>query len=168
MAEAILRHELAARGCEGVEVASAGTWAYEGTEATSEAVSVLRERGIDLAGPRSRPLQAEDVAAADVVVAMTSVHAREILALTPEVGNRLVMMKEIPEMDVPVPWPNASAEDMLDALLSARRPKRRRALDVDDPMGLPRSAYERCVRDLRQGIDRLVGLLCTDGRSGSR
>ena len=32
--------------------------------------------------------------------------------------------------------------------------------DVDDPMGLPMTAYERTARELREGIDVLVETIC--------
>ena len=48
MGEAMLRHELAARGCPDVEVTSCGTWGLASQPATPDAVSVLRGRGIDL------------------------------------------------------------------------------------------------------------------------
>ena len=160
MAEALLRHALESRGCEDIEVASSGTWAYHGREATPEAISTVASRGADLSAHRSRPVEHDEITSADLVVAMTSVHVREILSLVPEVGDRLVMMKEIKEI-VPAPWPpDATTKERLDSLLRGQRPKRRRSLDVDDPMGLPVHAYERCAGELEDGIDALVKVLC--------
>ena len=161
MAEALMRHALEGRGCDEVKVSSAGTWAYTGSPATPEAVETVRERGGDLSTHSSRPIEMDELLAADVIVAMTSVHVREIAGLAPEVVERIVLMKELREIE-PVRLPeDALPEERLTALLRGGRPPRRRALDVDDPMGLPASAYERTARELQDGIDVLVATLCS-------
>ncbi|MDQ3879210.1 MAG: hypothetical protein M3290_12805 [Actinomycetota bacterium] len=81
MAEAMLRHAVEERGCRDVEASSAGTWAAEGYGATTDAADVLGEKGIDLTAHVSRPLRSADLQGSDLVVAMTSVHAREIAEL---------------------------------------------------------------------------------------
>lgn len=160
MAEGLMRHLLEERGCSDVTVSSVGTWAYDGSPATPDALETVRKSGVDLAGHRSRSIAMDELLAADVIVAMTSVHVRELASLAPEVIDRIVLMKELPEID-PLPVPDdADTEQKVDALLRGERPARRRSLDVDDPMGLPASAYERCARELREGIDVLVETIC--------
>ncbi len=160
MAEAMLRRALERQGERDVEVASAGTWAEVGSPATDNAAAVLRSRGIDLGSHRSRPLDRNDLRAADLVVAMTSVHVREILQLAPEVKPKLVLLKELAELDIGVIPCRASPSERLDLLLAARRPVPRRALDLDDPYGLPLGSYERCAQALEAGIRALVEILC--------
>ncbi len=160
MAEALLRHALNERGCEGIEVASVGTWAYYGRAATDEAIATLRNRGVDLSVHLSRAVELHELRAADLVVAMTSVHVREIANLAPDVIDRIVMMKELREIQPAALGADATRQEKVRALLSGQRPKRRRALDLDDPMGLPISAYERCVSELEEGVDVLVKTLC--------
>ena len=158
MAEAMLRAASERRGCS-LEVSSVGTWAYPGNEATTEAIEVLRGRGIDLSEHRSRPLEPTELAEADVVVAMTSVHRREILEMAPGIDGKLVLMKELVETALDGDLPDA-AEARLERLLGAPRPKWRRALDLDDPIGKPIGAYERTVAEIELGIEVLVGALC--------
>jgi protein-tyrosine phosphatase len=161
MAEAMMRRALEERGCKGVNVSSAGTWAYVGNPATPDAVETARTRGADLSAHASRPIEMDELLAADVIVAMTSVHVREIAGLAPEVIDRVVLMKELREIK-PLPVAeNARVEERLNALLRGDRPPRRRSLDVDDPMGLPVSAYERTARELQEGIDVLAATLCS-------
>ena len=162
MAEALLRHELDARGCTDVEVASAGTWAGHDHPATSDAVRVVGDLGVDLQRHASRPLSASDVERADLVIAMTGVHVREITALAPGAVDKIRLMKELREIEIENSGPRETVAGRLDALLAGKRPHPRRSLDVDDPMGLPRSAYERCATELRDGISALVGVLCPD------
>lgn len=159
MAEVMLRSELERRGRRDVEISSAGTWAAFGHPAQPEAREVLRARGIELDGHRSRPLDPEELAAADLVVAMTSVHARELRELSEEVGTKMVLMKELVEMEVDE-CPSVELDDRLRSLLAAKRPAPRRALDLDDPMGLPVFAYERAASEIAAGVRRLADLLC--------
>lgn len=158
MAEGLLKHELAARGCKGIEVSSVGTWAYFGNPAMPEAVELLKSIDIDISGHLSRPVDHNELKEADLIVVMTSVHVRELRQLLPEVMGKVVMLKELTEIDMKTS--EGSPTDRLAALLQGQRPPPRRALDVDDPIGLPMSAYERCVRELKTGTDFLADLLC--------
>ena len=159
MAEVMLRDEVARRGCSDIEVASAGTWAGFGNPAQPEAIEVMRGRKIDLAEHRSRPVDPEELAEADLVIAMTSVHARELKQLSDDVGTKMVLMKEFVEMEVEE-CPSTALDDRLKTLLAGKRPPSRRALDLDDPMGLPVFAYERAATEIDTGIRRLADLLC--------
>src|SRR3712207_2434332 len=98
MAEGLLRHALQEQGCVGIEVSSVGTWAYYGRPATDEAIATLQQRGIDLSAHLSRPVELEELRAADLIVAMTSVHVRELGNLAPDLVDRIVMMKELREI----------------------------------------------------------------------
>jgi protein-tyrosine-phosphatase len=159
MASVVLRRVLSERGCDGIEVGSAGTWAESGNRATSEACSVVADRGMDLSPHRSRPLTADELRSADLVIAMTSVHLREIGSLDPDAAGKTLLLKEIAELSFGEPE-GRDAQIRLRRLLGARRPEWRRALDLDDPMGLPRTSYERCLAELEQGIELLATALC--------
>lgn len=168
MAEGLLRHAVSQRGCE-IEVSSVGTWAYQGDHATTEAVEVLRGRGIDLSGHRSQAMDQDSLDDADVIVAMTSVHRREILKVTPDIEKKIVLMKELVELALEGELPDSS-EARVERLLGAARPEWRRALDLDDPMGKPIGAYERTAALIEMGIEVLVEALCSrkQGAGGSQ
>ncbi|MFN2589115.1 MAG: low molecular weight protein arginine phosphatase [Actinomycetota bacterium] len=156
MAEAMLRHELAARGCADVEVSSCGTWGLADQPATADAVSTLGGRGIDLASHRSRGLDVAEIESADLVVAMTSVHVREIARAVPDALPKVRLMKELVELD-------PARDAGVPGLLAATRPPSRRGLDVDDPMGLPARAYDRAAGEIEAGVKVLAGVLCPQG-----
>jgi protein-tyrosine phosphatase len=163
MAEASLRQELRDRACNGIEVASAGTWAASGEPATDEAISVCDARGIDLSEHRSRPLEPEDIEDADIVLGMTSVHFQEVASLVPEARRKTMLLKGIAETEMaPLP-PDAFAEERLQALLMGGRPQWRRKLDVADPIGRPLRIYERCFSELQDAVRRLADILCPEG-----
>lgn len=160
MAEALMRYTLAQRGCNGIRVSSVGTWANEDSPAMPEAVELLSSRGIDLSRHRSRPVDAEELATADVIVVMTSVHVREIRTAHPDVLPKVLLLKELAEIAPNPDVGTGTPGDRLRGLLTGTRPESRRSLDLDDPIGLPIGAYERCADDLQRGIDVLVNALC--------
>lgn len=159
MAEALLRAGLEKRECAGVEIASSGTWADWGSPASSGAISALGRRGVDLGSHRSRPLDPIETSRADLVVVMTSVHEKEVLQVTPDVRDKLVLIKALDEMKIHFDS-QAPPSRRVKAVVEARRPKYRRALDLDDPIGLPSSAYERCVNEILRGVNALLDVLC--------
>lgn len=158
MGEALLRHEIDRRGISGVEVSSVGTWGQDGSPATGEAVSVLGSRGIDLSAHRARTLEAAELAAADLVLVMTSVHAREVQELDPEAGRKMRFLKELTALRLDG-TDDQEPEARLRYLLEAGRPGWRRELDLDDPYGLPLGVYQRTAEEIERQIAHLADLL---------
>jgi protein-tyrosine-phosphatase len=79
LAEAIARVELGRRGWQHVDVRSAGTGAVPGTGATGEAVTVARERGIDLSLHTAQPLSPALLDWADLVLVMGPSHMHAVI-----------------------------------------------------------------------------------------
>lgn len=154
-----MRRELELLGCEGIEVASAGTWAGTGSPATRDAVEVVAAYGANLESHSSRSIEAHEIAAADLIVAMTNVHVLELLELAPHAEPKILLVKQLREAEVEPP-PGATPNERLAALLAHPKPSWRRAHDLDDPMGLPASAYERAARELNEGVRKLARVLC--------
>ena len=118
MAEAITRH-LIDKGVLGGEpdlfVASAGVAAASGTRPTPEAVAALEDLGIEHDG-KSKPLTAEMVRNADLVLGMTASHVRTARELAGKEHARKVMRLD-PRADIEDPI--GSDQEAYDAL--ARR-----------------------------------------------
>jgi protein-tyrosine-phosphatase len=132
MAAGIARRLAAARGLTGIEFASAGTGAVVDSPATDGALLVSIERGVDIAEHRSRPLTADVVAAADLILTMGGGH----LERAQQLGG-------------------ASKSFLLTDYASrgaAPRP-------VSDPFGAElqvyRQTFEELEREIEQVIDRL-------------
>lgn len=155
MAEGLFRVALERRRCTEVEVASSGTWAYTGSAPTPEAAKVAADLGADISLHKSRPLTREEAEEADVVIAMTSVHLKEIADLAPGARGKVFLMKELREID-----PRPSLGGGTASLRGGQRPSWRRDLDLDDPIGLPLSAYQRCVGEIHEGTELLANVLC--------
>ena len=81
LAEAIARKVIIERGLTDVEVASAGTSAWDGAAASDGALLVGMERGLDLSHHRSQTLTREIVRDADVILAMGPHHLERVEAL---------------------------------------------------------------------------------------
>jgi len=90
MAEYILRRDLGSGS--GWFVQSAGVYAGEGSHASPEAVTALREKQIDLSPHRSRPLSQDLVQRASLILVMTRHHYVDVLRMFPEADGRVFLM----------------------------------------------------------------------------
>ncbi len=77
-----MRHRAEQEGLDLV-VSSAGIL-FDDRPATEEAVDALARLGIDLSSHRSRVFDADMIRAADLVIGMERLHAREAVVLAPE------------------------------------------------------------------------------------
>lgn len=91
MAETLLREQLRKKiGSEdAVRVLSAGVAAGIGSGASPQAVEVMGEKGLDLTGHSSRPLDDAVMNVADLVLTMTRGHRAAILAAWPDMRDRV-------------------------------------------------------------------------------
>jgi protein-tyrosine-phosphatase len=101
MAEALCRKLLAEKMSCGVEeledrgviVTSAGIAAMAGGGPTSEAVQVMADLGIDLAGHVTQPISERLVRHADVIFTMTQGHQQALLGRWPEAVGRTFLLR---------------------------------------------------------------------------
>ncbi len=107
---------------------------------------------------RGRTAAAPSLAAADLIVVMTSVHSKEVTALNASVGERVRLLKELSALK-PADLGQGSPETRLAAILSATRPPWRREMDLDDPYGMPLNVYDRTAEMLSEHISELARLL---------
>ena len=81
MAEGIARKMTIERGLHDVEIASAGTAAWEGAPASDPALLVGLERGVDLSAHRARTVSRDMIRESDLVLVMGPHHLERIEAL---------------------------------------------------------------------------------------
>lgn len=163
MAEALLRQRFTAAG-RPVRVSSTGLVA-PGRPATAEAVEALAPRGLDLAGHRSRVLDAEQVARADLIVAMARQHVREVWLIDRAALERTYTLKELVRRGEAV-GPCGSHQPFdrwLRQVGLGRRPSdlvgEAPADDIPDPIGQPAAVYEQVAAELDDLCARLVALV---------
>jgi protein arginine phosphatase len=94
MGEAILRSILTDDLSGQVSVSSAGSVAGEGSPAAAFAVQTAAARGLDLSKHRSRPLTAELVREADLVLGMEPAHVSAAKSLAPDSADRVRLVTE--------------------------------------------------------------------------
>ena len=162
MAEAMLRARLAARDVPAV-VSSAGT-ATEGEPAADEVLELLRARGLDGSAHRSRRLDADLLADADLVLAMARLHVRDATLADPGAFTRTFTLKELVRRG-DAAGPRAPDEDLagwLGRVGDGRQPTRllgdSPADDVVDPVGRRFGVFKKVARELDEQLDRLVDL----------
>jgi len=164
MAEVLLRRHLAEAGVDAT-VSSAGLHG-DGAAATAHGQAVMAARGLDLESHRSRQLDREMLAAADLVIAMAREHVREAAVLDPGALGRTFTLKELVARGH-AEGPR-SADDSLARWLQRVGEDRRRedlirsghddAFDVADPVGRGRRDYEATADLLDDLLAQVVGL----------
>ncbi len=107
-------------------VASAGTWAEDGLPASENAVTVMAERGLDLARHRSRAVSEPLLARASLVLCMTASHAEALRAEFPQHTGRVKQVSELVGLK----------------------------FDVLDPYGGPLEGYARTAAELEELMER--------------
>ncbi len=135
MAEAIAKHEIAARMGVGsdelaeldIDVQSAGVFAADGLSAADEAIEALMEMGIELVGHSSQGLTVELIEDAERIYCMTESHRYAVLGVMPDVEEKTVVLDE-----------NG---------------------DISDPIGGSLGVYRKCARhiasEIRKRLDEL-------------
>lgn len=162
MAEGLLKHALESRSIQGVKVTSTGTWGLDGSPATEYAVTAAGSSGVLLDEHRAATFSSASAEKADLILAMTSVHLREAEEMAPGTSERTRLLKELAFIQPQELPAGAPPEERLRTLLAAPRPEYLRAMDLDDPMGLPLAVYERCRDQIQAGVDRLMELVFED------
>lgn len=141
MAEYLLRGRLGS--LPGWTVASAGLHAGPGMPASRFAVDVVRERGIDMRGHRSRELDREQVDASALIVVMTAAHSDLIRALYPDAAERVFLLRSFD--------PAARHED------------------VEDPIGGSLEQYRRIRDQIEAALPELIAFAeRLEGRHGRK
>lgn len=112
------------RKITGKEAASAGLSANEGASASEEAVTVMRERGIDLSKHRARQVDVPMLEAANRVLTMTEGHKAMLCYAAPAYAEKVMTLCE---------WAGTQG-------------------DVADPYGGGLDVYEACAKEIERLI----------------
>lgn len=133
LSEAIARKIAIERGLTDLDVASAGTSAWDGAAASDGALLVGMEHGLDLSNHRAQLLSRELVASSDVVLAMGPHHLERVQAL-------------------------GGTNNAYTLAGYASHGKNERA--ISDPVGAElavyRATYQELEREIRRALDRLT------------
>lgn len=163
MGQVLLARELATAGVE-AEVVSAGTFAMAG-KAEPHVITVTRARGLDTTRHASQAVSSELLAGADLVIAMTREHVREVAEVDRSCLPRTFTLKELVRR-AEAAGPRPAGETLagyLARLHAARRPEELLGSspddDVADPYGRSLDIYENTYAEIEDWVSRLVPLL---------
>ena len=137
MAEGIFRK--AAEGTD-YEVGSAGVAAQPGSAASAETRAVLKDQRIELGEFRSRMVGDEMLKEAEAVFCMTEGHLEMLEMLYPEYEEKYHLACDFVEI------------------------KGKVGIDVPDPIGMGRKAYESVSKVLNQAVVGILGFLDERGK----
>jgi len=176
MAEGMMRQIAKERGLD-VEVRSAGVAASDGSSMSRHAESVLKEQGI-MDRIVSTSLHGELVEWADLILALTEGHKRQIVYTFPAAVDKTYTLKEYVEDNANVlaekeELQRLAAELELDRALgkkpddAARRRltellHRLPVYDISDPFGGSREDYDRAAAEIRAALEKLADRLASD------
>jgi protein-tyrosine phosphatase len=180
-AEGVLRRLLTERfGPSAPEVSSVGTIARDGEPATREAIAVASEHGIDASSHAARRLTREDLAEADLVLAVSAEHRDEVGRLDPQAIRKTFTVKELVRLLEDLPdRPDAGGPESLAERVAEADALRRAGFDgnpddedVADPLGQPLETYRAVAWELAawsaRSVRGLFGATATGGASPRR
>lgn len=162
MAEALLRAKLPEDSH--IEVASAGTIG-DGTPPPDHAVRLMAERGLDIEGRPSRPLDASLLEAADLVVVMARQHLVEVGAMAPAALERSFTLTDLLDRagQASGRGPQETVSQWARRMSAGRAPASILSLpssgDIPDPVGGTRRDFEDCLLILDRDTTELVSYL---------
>lgn len=157
----VMLQQLAEEAGTVLDVRTGGTHAVPGQPAsrrTRDALAMVLtpERAAGVNRHRSRPVEAEDVAAADLLVAMEADHVRYVRTHFACAAARTATIRRLCR-DLP-PGASGTLPARLEALdLAQGEPDP--ADDVIDPAGCELEAYVACAQDLQALTSRLLARL---------
>jgi protein-tyrosine phosphatase len=160
MAAALLRRQFQAFGVDG-RVESAGL-VTEGEAASEFAGAVLADMGVELGMHRSRRINVQTIAGADLILGMERAHVREVVTVSPPAFGRSFTLKEIVRRAETV-GPRDASESLPDWLARVHLGRKATALlgadrddDIADPYGRSRAVYAETAAQLETLEERLV------------
>jgi len=116
------------------DVISSGTGAASDFPATEFAVEASKIWNCDLSEHRSQPVTEELIERADLILAMTPQHIRELMRIKPTAKEKYFLLKNFPD-----PSPDGDS--------------------VDDPIGMPLDYYKETFLEIGEELGRFLPFL---------
>jgi protein-tyrosine phosphatase len=131
MAEGILRHYWKGSGYTWGMVASMGVRGLESQPATPMAVKVCMDNGIDISAHRSRPLNFEELAQAEIIFTMEQVQKEYVQLFSPQSRENTFLLGS---------WPGKESGKG----------------KINDPIGAAESIYRKTFQNIEKHIYRIL------------
>ncbi|MFK3979475.1 low molecular weight phosphatase family protein [Micromonospora sp. NPDC050397] len=162
----------------GVPVSSAGTHAVPGYPMHPHAARLTAERGTDPDPFRSRPLHADQLRTAGLVLTATRAQRTTCVALAPAALRRTFTLRQFARLAsaaIDQGWSTPAGQHdpawrLAQAVAAASRaraglqpPARPEDDDLSDPVGLPIAEFRRCVGEIERALRPTVRLIAESG-----
>lgn len=134
MAVGLLKHALREKDIDekGFRISSAGAFATGNLPASQNAITVMKEIGIDISRHISQPLTSGIVNGSDFIFVMTEVHRLEVLNLLKKRGIFIKLVGEF--------YPKKGKD----------------ILEIPDPIGRPVEVYRKCRDMIKECIPGII------------
>ncbi len=134
MAQALLEEMVKEKGLD-IKVKSAGIFAFDGQEASENAIEVLKSEGIDLSNHRANIIYRDLLEEADLILTMGISHKRALLSKFDFVKGKIYTLKEY-----------AYGEEE----------------DIDDPFGGDLQVYNKTKEEIKEALKEVIKRLTVD------
>jgi protein-tyrosine phosphatase len=150
-----------------VEVTSAGTGALVGAPVAGPMARQLARRGLDVSGFVARPVAADLLESAELVLTMTRAHRAAVLELAPAALRRCLLFTEVAALAQRVPSVPEASDDAARLRAVVVGAGRARATlgglgpdqDIEDPYGHDDDVHARVLDRIVDETDLLVTAL---------
>ena len=133
MAEGLLKKRLYPEYGKKVTVSSAGTLGLNGNPATPNAITVAKEKGVDISKHLSKSISEKILSEADLILVMADHHTEYINTHHPEFIDKVFLLTEFGKPDDP----------------TAKK-------SIDDPIGEGLSFYRKIINQIDNEINRIL------------
>jgi len=164
MAAAITKMRTAERGIN-AQVASCGLM-KSGRATTEHGIAVMADWGVDMSNKVSRQIDSGLVRGSDLILAMATHHARRVVGEDPSGRHKVFLLRELVGMAITIgPRLVDAGQTEREWLRQADKIRRvnykddQPELEIEDPIGQPRPAYEAMQQELDQLLQTLISCL---------
>lgn len=98
------------------KVISAGTFASDGMPPAKQAIAVMRQEGINIAGHLSQPVTQQLIDSADVIYTMTDNHRQHLLETIPKATEKTFNLNPRKDIEDPVGLDRATYKKVADEI----------------------------------------------------
>jgi tRNA threonylcarbamoyl adenosine modification protein (Sua5/YciO/YrdC/YwlC family) len=123
--------------CKSVEVTSCGMVASCGSSPNKLACEVMKEIGIDIKDIKTQTVSQRLIEESDLILCMENYQKRTIIEMVPSSQEKVFLLKGF----------KSENED-----------------EVPDPVGMGIATYRRCRDEIRQEVERIIGIIDLDNR----
>ncbi|MFR8103603.1 MAG: low molecular weight protein arginine phosphatase [Clostridia bacterium] len=116
-----------------IKVYSAGIYAENGDTSTYNAIETMEEYGVDLKAHRATNVKDSEIEEMDLILCMTLSHKVSLIAMYPELKDKIYTLKEYVHFD-----------------------ENNKDKDISDPWGFDLETYRRCGSEIEKAVRMLV------------